>query len=256
MDDRRCGSTEHDPDGHGHEAPAREPGARIEALEGHARNASVAGVTRTSPGSVTRIWPRTSGRSSRWCGCLRADDDGGLGEGLGRARRARDDGRLGDVRAGRSTGPRIDQVVRGGPGPGPAVDRRARGGHAVAGDGIRTPREAHGGQRRSGIVRVGHPDLPAVVVDDAHGDVAVGVDHRGHARQEIERPVGEPALGHAIEVEAEPDRAVDDRAAPMPEQRPAARRGAGEPVAGSAGAGRRLRPAAGHRAARCRRRHR
>ena len=122
--------------------------------------------------------------------------------------------------------------------------------HATA---FAVPVEAQDGEQGSRLSRVRDADGPTVRVGDPDGDVAVGVDDRGHAGQEIERPVGQPALGHAVEIEAQPGGTLDRRAATAASERPAAGgRGSDRRAPSSSGVPAVL-GAASRRAARCRR---
>ena len=117
----------------------------------------VAGVTRTSPRSVSEDLAEDVGPVEPAGGRLGADDDRGLRERLGRPRGARDDRRLDDVGDRRSAGPRIDQVMAGPPVAGPAVDRRSRRSRPRSGRPVRrrgrgaarpATRRAHAGRPR------------------------------------------------------------------------------------------------------------
>ena len=98
---------------------------------------------------------------------------------------------------------------------GPAVDADPGRREAIARAETSSREDEHGklGARCPGV---GDADFPGVPVRAADGDVAVGVDEC--ARMPVEQrqcAIGDPALGHPVEIERGPALAVEDRA-PVP----------------------------------------
>ena len=112
----------------------------------------------------------------------------------------------------------------------PAMDARARRRQAEPPAAARGRDPTRSSSTRSSPrrARVGDPEPPALAAAEPDRDVAVGIDDGRRERgQPGERPIGEPALGDAVEVEPEADRAADVASRGRPrsiDQRPVDRR--------------------------------
>ena len=211
--------------------------------------------------SVRRTAPSIAGPVERSQGRLRAEDDGRLRPGLGRSGRAGQDGGLDDIGHGRPAAPRIDQVVPVDAVPtDPAMDARARGRQAEPGRRAVGSRRSAPGRRGRGRRRRGRRSRRSSARRRARRiamSPSASTSGRSGTDQQIQRPIGQPALGDAVEVESEPGSGdgrsrpgpvgrTTRRATPVraPGRRPDPVRARGRP---------RPRPQAARRAGRCRR---
>jgi hypothetical protein len=141
-----------------------------------------------------------------------AEHDGGLRPGLRSARVPGEDGCLDDVRGGRATGPRVDEMVTLAVRPCPAMHADAGRGQAVA-RAERCTGQDEDSELRAGRSRVGHADFPCIAFRAPDGEVAVGVDQgAGVPVEERQGTVGDPALGHPVEVERDARVAMEEPA--------------------------------------------
>ena len=195
-------------DGGAEQQPGSDACPPVEAPVPHASHVrSVRGRATTSPVVEQQQRALDPGTVEQVQAGVGARDDRRLGEHLGLARAGRDDGRLDDVGDGRPAGARVEQVVAGrAAGAGPPSGGRscprwrcrcaARRRGPSSRSSARSPPVRGAGRRP----RCPRPRAPP----GADRDVAVGVDERrGVAAQQGQRPVGDPALGHAVEVEPE-----------------------------------------------------
>ena len=192
---------EHDRDDREEQGPAQQARARVEPGPHGTSHATVDGEAMTSPSARSSTTAQAPGALEQVrCG-VGAGDDGRLREAFSRRRVLSHDRRLDDVGHRRPAGPRVDEVVLNAVRPLPAMD--ARPGRGDAHDrGGPTIADAESRKLGSLVGGVSHRDLPVRPRGDVERDVAVGVDHRRrHVGQQRPGAIGDPALGHAVEVE-------------------------------------------------------
>ena len=128
------------------------------------------------------------------------------------------DGRLDEVRVGRPAGPRVDEVMGRAAITLPAMDARPGGRESepvvIATGSAAAPGQSQDREVMRRKTRIGHAEEPGLTRIQSDRHIPIGIhDGGGVAVDPVERPVGQPPLADAVEVESETDRTADDGAA-------------------------------------------